>query len=91
MTSSARPSRRSPAYGQHDGVELAAATLRKPGVDVAAHAARCPGPSPSARSCAARRGEPVPTREPVRQLAEGQPVAGDQRVARILARRHGAR
>ena len=44
-------------------------------------------PRPSAASWARRRGDPVPTVAPGRQLAEGEPVAGDERVAGVLAGR----
>ena len=46
-------------------------------------------PRPRACSWAARRGEPVPTRLPAGQLAQGQPVAGDDDVARVLAGGYG--
>ena len=77
-----------PGAGEHDGVDLAVGDEARAGCRRCRGSATTSRPRPRARSWAARRGEPVPIREPAGQLAEGQPVAGDQRVARVLAQRH---
>ena len=88
MASSSRPEPGEPGAGEHDGVVVAGADLADPGVDVAADAGHVEtepervelgGP---ARRAGADAGAG-------RQLAEGQPVAGDDDVARVLAGRDG--
>ena len=53
-----------PGAGEHDGVELAVARPGASRVSTLPRTATTSRPRPSARSWAARRGEPVPTREP---------------------------
>ena len=76
-----------PGAGEDDGVEVARRRTRPRRVSTLPRIGTTSRPRPSARSWATRRGAPVPTVEPGRQLAEGEPVAGDERVARVLARR----
>ena len=58
----AQPGR--PARARTTASSSPSATEPQPGVDVAADRSTTSRPRPSARSCAARRGEPVPTRAP---------------------------
>ena len=88
VTSSSRPIRASPArarstasYSPERTLPIRVSTLpRTPTTSK---------PRPRACSCATRRGEPVPTRAAGRQLAEGEPVAGHDDVARVLAQGYG--
>ena len=78
-----------PGAGEHDGVERRRRRPSRSRVSTLPRTATTSRPRPAARSWAARRGEPVPTRAPGGELVEGEAVAGDQHVARVLPRRHG--
>ena len=74
--------------GEHDGVELAAGHLARSGCR------RCPGSARARGRARARELGDPPRRAGADhraggQFAEHHPVAGDERVARVLARRHG--
>ena len=91
VTASSRPSRARPARARTTASRSRSVRSRDPaeaGVDVAADVDDLEV-GRAASSCAARRGEPVPTRAPAGSVGERQPVAGAQRVARVLARRDG--
>ena len=84
VTSSSRPSRARPARASTTASTSPERTLPIR-VSTLPRIGRHSRPRPSARSWAARRGEPVPTRAAGGQLAQGEAVAGDQHVARVLA------
>ncbi len=73
--------------GEQDGVEVAGADLADAGVDVAADADHLEAEAEGVQlGDPARRAGADPAAD--RQLAEGEAVAGDDDVARVLAQRH---
>ena len=88
VIASARPSRASPARASTTASSSPSATKPQPGVDVAAHGDDLEAEAERAQLRGpARRAGADP--RPGRQLAQRQPVAGDEHVAGVLARRHG--
>ena len=83
-----RPSRRSPARASTTASSWPSATLPQPGVDVAAEAGddQAEAEGVELGGAARRAGADAGAG---RQLAEGEAVAGDERVARVLAGGHG--
>ena len=77
-----------PGRGEHDGIQPTLADGPQPGVDVAAQAGddQAEAEGLELGTAAGRPGADGGAR---RELAEGESVAGDERVARVLAGGHG--
>ena len=88
MASSTRPSRARPGTCQHDRVELTGGDLADAGVDVAADADQLDAETERGQLGDPTRGAGADPGADG-QLAEGEPVAGHDHVARVLAQRHG--